>query len=185
MQSHEKNYGISEMEALAVVWAVKHFRCDVYTYHSALKALLNTPHPSGKLARSGMAIQEFDLTIYHHAGKYNSNADALSRAPVPTNSSSSVDMEDTFGIISAINAEDCTSSGLIQSTVTGPRLSGDNHLPQDRGITEELENWHCQSHSISLEIMFYTMWEEFYFQHSKLLQWSSSLPQASLSERQR
>ena len=80
------------MEALAVVWAVKHFRsyvyghhCDVYTDNSALKALLNTPHPSGKLACWGMAIQELDLTIYHCARKHNSNADALSLSGFSTN----------------------------------------------------------------------------------------------------
>ena len=56
--SHEKNYGSIEMEALAVVWAVKHYRhylyghrCQIYTDHNALKSLLNAPHPSGKLAR--------------------------------------------------------------------------------------------------------------------------------------
>ena len=45
LQSPEKNYGVSEMEALGVVWAVKHFRpylyghrCEVITDHEALKA---------------------------------------------------------------------------------------------------------------------------------------------------
>ena len=58
LQSHEKNYGISELEALAVVRATKHFRtylyshsCDVITDYEALQALLNTSHPSGKLVR--------------------------------------------------------------------------------------------------------------------------------------
>ena len=55
-------------------------RCDVYTDHEALRSLLNTPHPSGKLARWGLAIQELDLQI--HPGKRNANADALSRSPV-------------------------------------------------------------------------------------------------------
>jgi hypothetical protein len=61
---HEKNYGITELEALGVVWAVKHCRaylfghsCVVYTDHEALKFLLNTPQPSGKLARWGLALQ--------------------------------------------------------------------------------------------------------------------------------
>ena len=79
------------MEALGVVWAVKHFRpylydhgCDVYTDHEALKSLLNTPQPSGKLARWGMALQELDLWIHYRPGKSNSNADALSRFPVET-----------------------------------------------------------------------------------------------------
>ena len=106
LQVHEKNYGISELEALGVVWAIKHFRhylyghhCDVYTDHVALKSLLNTPQPSGKLARWGMAIQELDLQILHRSGKKNSNADALSRYPLST--------EETpdpapFGILAAI-----------------------------------------------------------------------------------
>ena len=43
LQAHERRYGVTEMEALAVVWAVKHFRhylyghhCDVFTDHEAL-----------------------------------------------------------------------------------------------------------------------------------------------------
>ena len=86
LQSHEKNYGITELEALGVVWAIKHFRhylygnrCEVFTDHEALKALLNTPHPSGKLARWGLALQELDLHIHYRPGKRNANADALSR----------------------------------------------------------------------------------------------------------
>ena len=89
LQSHEKNYGISELEALAVVWATKHFRtylyghsCDVITDHEALQALLNTPHPSGKLARWGLALQELDLKIHYRPGRLNDRADALSRAPL-------------------------------------------------------------------------------------------------------
>ena len=88
LQPHEKNYGATELEALGVVWAAKHFRpylyghpCDLYTDHEALKSLLNTPQPSGKLARWGMAIQELDLSIHYRPGKRNSNADALSRYP--------------------------------------------------------------------------------------------------------
>ena len=90
LQPHERNYGITELEGLGVVWAVKHFRpylyghsCEVYTDHSALTLLLNTPQPSGKLARWGMAIQELDLKIRQCSGRSNSNADALSRSPLP------------------------------------------------------------------------------------------------------
>ena len=89
LQEHEKKYGITELEVLGVVWAVKHFRpyvyghqCDVYTDHEALKSLHNTPQPSGKLARWGMAIQELDLRIIHRSGRHNTNADVLSRYPL-------------------------------------------------------------------------------------------------------
>lgn len=50
LQQHEHNYGITELEALGVVWAVKHFQpylpCTVYTDHEALKLLLNTLQPT-------------------------------------------------------------------------------------------------------------------------------------------
>lgn len=89
LQSHEAKCGISELEVLAIVWATKHFRvylyghpCDMYTDHEALQALLNTPHPSGKLARWGIALQELDLHLHYRPGRINKNADALSRGPV-------------------------------------------------------------------------------------------------------
>ena len=51
------------------MWATKHFRvylyghaCDVYTDHEALQALLNTPHPSGKLAHWGLAFAGIEFT---------------------------------------------------------------------------------------------------------------------------
>ena len=46
------------MEALGVVWAVQQYRphlyghyCTVFMDHEALRSLMNTPHPSKKLAR--------------------------------------------------------------------------------------------------------------------------------------
>ena len=86
LQKQKKNYGITESKGLGVVWAAKHFKpyryghhCTVFTDHEALKSLLNTPQPSGKFARLGMALQELNLTIEHRSGKHNANADALSR----------------------------------------------------------------------------------------------------------
>ena len=78
------------MEALGVFWAVRHFwqylnghHCHVHTDHEAQKSLLNSPHPSGKLARWGLAIQELDLVIHYKPGRTNQEADALSRSPCP------------------------------------------------------------------------------------------------------
>ena len=54
----ERNYGITELEMLAVVWSITHFhsylyghQVTIYTDHSAVQAILNTPTPSGKHAR--------------------------------------------------------------------------------------------------------------------------------------
>ena len=72
LQQHEKKYGATELEALGVVWAVKHFRhylyghhCHVFTDYEPLRSLLNTPHPSGKLAHWGLALQEVDIVIHY------------------------------------------------------------------------------------------------------------------------
>ena len=88
LQASEVNYGITELEALAVVWAVWHFwqylyghRCHIMTDNQVLKSLLNTPHPSGELARWGLTLQELDLVIAYRPGKKDPKADALSRLP--------------------------------------------------------------------------------------------------------
>src|SRR5215207_10076645 len=84
----ECNYGITDQECLAVVWAVKHFKqylgllpFKVITDHSALKFLQTADMPSGKRARWIMYLQQFTFEIIHRPGKENKNADALSRIP--------------------------------------------------------------------------------------------------------
>ena len=54
----QKNYSIMELETLTVVWAINHFHSHlyghhvtVYTDHSTVKAVLETPNPSRKHAR--------------------------------------------------------------------------------------------------------------------------------------
>ena len=54
----EKRYAVTELETLAVVWALNHFHAYlygneviVYTDHPAVKAVLETPNPSAKHAR--------------------------------------------------------------------------------------------------------------------------------------
>ena len=89
LNPQEKNYGITEMETLAVVWAAKHFRpyllghhCTVFTDHSACLALIVQFIPSFcKASKMALCIQELDLEIKYKPRKHNSNADALSRNP--------------------------------------------------------------------------------------------------------
>ncbi len=78
LDPHERNYGISELETLGLVWAVKYFRpyilghrTTVYTDHATCTSLLKTARPSGKLARWALAIQEMDLVIKHRSGEKN------------------------------------------------------------------------------------------------------------------
>ena len=77
------------MEALRVVWSLCHFRAYLWGHHTTLytdqaplSAMLRNRHPSEKLARWSETIAEYDLEIRYRPGKFNQNANALSRSPV-------------------------------------------------------------------------------------------------------
>lgn len=84
----EINYGTTEKEALALVWAVTKFRgyiegstTIVQTDHQPLKWLMSLKAPSGRLARWSLLLQAYDLRIEYTPGRLNVVADMLSRPP--------------------------------------------------------------------------------------------------------
>ena len=66
LQGAECNYASTHLEDLGVIWATRHYihghPCTVYTDN---QVLLNTPHPSGRLARWGLSL---DHTIQYYPG---------------------------------------------------------------------------------------------------------------------
>ena len=54
----------------------------VVTDHAPFSAPLKARHQSGKLAKWGQTIAEFNVEIKYRPGRQHSNADALSRAPI-------------------------------------------------------------------------------------------------------
>ena len=134
----EKNYSVTELETLAVVWAMKHFHAYLYghnvqvvTDHSAVKALLGSPSSSGKHA--GWWLQVFGsgvrkVDILYRPGRENSRADALSRNPVG-GSQSEVDHSDVQ--VATVTSGEQTISDLLtaQPAVTD---TGDFHIQQKR-----------------------------------------------------
>ena len=84
----EKNYATTELECLAIIWAVKYFRhylCGskftIITDHSALKWLLNSSSETAnrRLERWKITLSEYEYNIEYWKGSKHSNADALSR----------------------------------------------------------------------------------------------------------
>nr|XP_033964458.1 uncharacterized protein LOC117465610 [Pseudochaenichthys georgianus] len=87
--SHQLNYSIIEKEALALIWALKHFEVYVgsgvgplvvYTDHNPLTFLHSLQNPNQRLMRWCLFLQPFHLDIRHVKGVDNTVADAMTRA---------------------------------------------------------------------------------------------------------
>ena len=86
----EVNYGATELECAAIVWAIEHFhkylgtaKFVLVTDHSALK-WLQTTEPKGRLGRWILKLQPYNFEIVHKPGRIHSNVDALSRLQTQT-----------------------------------------------------------------------------------------------------
>lgn len=89
LKEAERNYTTTELECLAVVWAVKKWRTYllghqilVRTDHKALIFMRACVWTSRRVARWQLDLQEFDLKFEHIKGEKNVKADALSRFPI-------------------------------------------------------------------------------------------------------
>jgi hypothetical protein len=88
LHGSEKNYGISKLELLAVVWSVQLYRpyllvspfeVTIISDYSSLAGLLKTETPSGILARWIEILFEYNFKITYRKGRVNEAADFLSR----------------------------------------------------------------------------------------------------------
>ena len=96
LKDSESRYGATQLECLALVWALEKLHLfldgaqfEVFTDCVAIRALLDLRTPNRHMLRWQLAIQEYRgrMTIIHRPGKANANADALSRFPLPNDSS--------------------------------------------------------------------------------------------------
>src|SRR5260364_368750 len=85
LKKEEVNYGATELEYAAIVWAIEHFHKYFGTSHftlvidhSALK-WLKSSQPKEHLGHWIIKLQPYHFTIIHKSGRIYSNVDALSR----------------------------------------------------------------------------------------------------------
>ena len=88
MNGAQRNYSISEKEALAMYIALKHFEptiegyhISIITDHAPLVHIFDAPHkaPSPRLKRWALYMQSFSYEIQYHEGKTHYLADYVSR----------------------------------------------------------------------------------------------------------
>lgn len=82
----EKNYHITDLEALAVVFAGTKFHFFIYGFHTIvmtdhkpLTSLFKQTNVSTRVLRWALQLQKYKLEVKYVAGKANAVADALSR----------------------------------------------------------------------------------------------------------
>lgn len=86
LNSAQRNYSVTERECLAVVEAIRKFRCyvelqefEVITDHSSLLWLMKQQDLTGRLARWVFKLQGYKFTFSHRKGRDHIVPDALSR----------------------------------------------------------------------------------------------------------
>ena len=82
----ERNYSVTELEALGAVAAIDHWlhwlygtKFEVVTDHKALCSLLSSPRLNKRLRAYALHLQQFNVTFIYRPGDSNANADGLSR----------------------------------------------------------------------------------------------------------
>jgi len=99
----EKNYHVTELECLGIIFAIKKFRPYVYgkkfrivTDHCSLCRLINLKDPNGRLARWALMLMPYDYEIVYSKGSSHLHVDSLSRNPVGDHKSNESTFPDEY-----------------------------------------------------------------------------------------
>jgi len=103
LNSAEKNYHVTELECLAIIYGIEKFRPYVYgkrfrvmTDHCSLCRLINLKNPNGRLARWALKLMPYDFEICYIKGSRHGHVDSLSRNPVGSAPDSEISFPDEY-----------------------------------------------------------------------------------------
>ena len=123
---NERNWGITDLEAGAIVFGVKKFRhilwgskFTILTDHRALQYLETCRDKSARLARWFEFLSAFQCSIVYKEGPQHANADGVSRNPLPATDADAVAEQEDAVLeayvleVSAAKAEGCSRQQLV------------------------------------------------------------------------
>eukprot|EP00741_Cyanophora_paradoxa_P023195 tig00021572_g22403.t1 len=125
----ERNYTATELECLAVVWAIKYWRHFllggpqflVRTDHHALQWLRSREATSGRLGRWSLLLQSYDFVVEYRAGRNNGGPDACSRPPL---NHPPGDLDEPLPLFAVAHAaEGAAEARVAVEAPPGPRLT--------------------------------------------------------------
>lgn len=86
LRPHEKNYSVSKLELLAVVFSITYFRTylegkkfTLFTDHAALTSVLGNKSLTPQLTRFALLLQSYDFDVVYVKGLLHEVPDSLSR----------------------------------------------------------------------------------------------------------
>ena len=135
LSSAEKNYSQLEREALSIIFSVKRFYQYLYAHsftlysdHKPLEHLLNEtrqvpPMASSRIQRLALTLSAYKYIIKYKPGKHLTNADALSRLPLPEVPTHVPVPGDVYHIFQILEENILTAKDLSQWTMKDPILS--------------------------------------------------------------
>lgn len=143
LSTAERNYAATEREALAIVWATKHFRAyiegsKIYIRSDckALEWMRNAKDVTGRLARWAMKLSAYQIEeIRYRPGKTTANADSLSRNPINAENG---EIKPIFNIETSINLWENTNilDNIKDEQQKDPKLQPIIHSLQAEHSTE-------------------------------------------------
>ncbi|CAF2072329.1 unnamed protein product [Rotaria magnacalcarata] len=125
----ERKYSAVEREALAIVWATKHFRqyleggpVIVSSDCKVLQWLQTARDPTGRLARWAMKLFAYHLVIQHRPDSKNPNDDFMSRYPLPPASANSAEINSLESRLNTLNDTNLLDD-IRAAQLADPRLA--------------------------------------------------------------
>ena len=102
----ELNYTVTEIEALAAVWAITQSRnylhgsyFELITDHHSLCWVLRAEDASARVSKWKLKLAEYNYKVMYKSGKCHKDVDALSRDPLPCDDQKPEDTFDIFQIL--------------------------------------------------------------------------------------